>query len=463
MIFFRGPLLRSLFWGDPILFGDLCYGTLVSSQVVHELTEEAGAAFGCIEEGLRKGSQEYLEARFGSLVEELQTADMLPAIVFHDSRGGCECLAITLGNYLRAKVAKYRRDEKIESKIEALVKQRNLIPIPEGRVGKDGVLVLKPEEFDDVQQRKSLATAIALLQGIPRECTATPPGRTQLTNSELEEEFDLIKDPFKPGHPLHSLLLYGIGVHHAGLPALYRQVVERLFRMQRLGVVVSTSTLALGINMPSKTSVFAGDSLFLSPMQFQQEAGRAGRRGFDLRGHIVFFGLPGKKVQRLLVGELPRIEGSIPLTASLTLRLLMKAQVLPQAEDSVARAVGRLATCPFFCPSPSIPFQQAHLFQFFGRHLFAEGFLGPSRQAPAGQGLITNICTSRPLWLNFVPMCSASGDGLRGLCGAHLVGGARELRTRLTSPGARRLDGAVPGPAQGLGGSSLQLLSSPTP
>ena len=167
-------------------------------------------------------------------------------------------------------------------------------------------------------------------------------------------------------------------------------MVERLFRMQRLGVVVSTSTLALGINMPSKTSVFAGDSIYLSPMQFQQEAGRAGRRGFDLRGHIVFFGLPGKKVQRLLVGELPRLEGSIPMTASLTLRLLMKAQVLPQAEDFVSRAVARLASCPFFCPSPSIPFQQAHLFQFFVRHLFAEGFLGPARQAPARKGLTTS-------------------------------------------------------------------------
>ena len=434
---------------------------------------EAGAAFGCIEEDLRrKGSQEYLEARFGSLAEELQSADMLPAIVFHDSRVGCERLALALGNHLRAKVGKYRRDEKIQSKIDALVRLLNQIPVPEGRVGKDGVLILTPEEFDDVQQRKSLATAISLLEAIPQECTVTPPGRTQLTNSELEEEFDEKRDPFNPSRPLHSLLLYGVGVHHAGLPAVYRQAVERLFRMQRLGVVVSTSTLALGINMPSKTSVFAGDSIFLSPMQFQQEAGRAGRRGFDLRGHIVFFGLPGKKVQRLLVGELPRIEGSIPMTASLTLRLLMKAQVLPQAEDSVARAVGRLATCPLFCPSPSIPFQQAHLFQFFAQHVFAEGFLGPARQAPAGQGLTkkhvhhlpSSLVELRPrVCTPLYGMCSASGDGLRWLCGAHLVGGARELRTGLTSPGARRPDGVVPGPTQEFGGSALQLLSSPTP
>ncbi|CAE7632362.1 unnamed protein product, partial [Symbiodinium sp. CCMP2456] len=368
-------------------------------EVVHKLTEEAGTAFGRIEEDLRKQSRQYLSARFGFLVEELQSADMLPAIVFHDSRVGCEGLAMALGNYLREKVEKYRRDEKIQLKIEALVKQQCQTPEPEGHVGKDGVLILKPEEFDDLQEKKRLDAAISLLQMIPRQFTVTPPGRTQLTNSELEEEFDEKRHPFDPGHPLHSLLLHSIGVHHAGLPAVYRQVVER--------VVVSTSTLALGINMPSKTSVFAG-------------AGRAGRRGFDLRGHIVFFGLPGKKVQRLLVGELPRIEGSVPMTASLTLRLLMKAQVLPQAEDSVARAVGRLTSCPFFCPSPSIPFQQAHLFQFFVRHLFAEGFLGPAVTDYAGfvahvwwvepgnfalvsllqeRGILTELCQGPPMAL----------------------------------------------------------------
>lgn len=46
-------------------------------------------------------------------------------------------------------------------------------------------------------------------------------------------------------------------------------------------------------------------------MQFQQEAGRAGRRGFDLRGHTVFFGLPAKKVQSLLIGELPVMQGNL--------------------------------------------------------------------------------------------------------------------------------------------------------
>lgn len=74
----------------------------------------------------------------------------------------------------------------------------------------------------------------------------------------------------------------------------------------------------------------------------------------------------------------------------------MKAQVLPQAEDSVARAVGRLATCPLLCPSPSIPFQQAHLFQFFAQHVFAEGFLGPARQVTDYAGFVAHIWWEEP-------------------------------------------------------------------
>lgn len=46
--------------------------------------------------------------------------------------------------------------------------------------------------------------------------------------------------------------------------------------------------------MPSKTSVFAGSSIHLTQMTYQQEAGRAGRRGFDLRGHTVPWLAAGK-------------------------------------------------------------------------------------------------------------------------------------------------------------------------
>lgn len=101
----------------------------------------------------------------------------------------------------------------------------------------------------------------------------------------------------------------------------YRQVVEMLFRKGFLRVVIATGTLALGINMPCKTVVFAGDSVFLTALNYRQGAGRAGRRGFDVLGNVVFLGIAIEKVFRLLSSRLPDLNGHFPITTSLVLRL----------------------------------------------------------------------------------------------------------------------------------------------
>ncbi|KAF7790532.1 hypothetical protein EIP86_001488 [Pleurotus ostreatoroseus] len=80
-------------------------------------------------------------------------------------------------------------------------------------------------------------------------------------------------------------------------------------------------TLALGINAPTKTSVFCADSPFLTALMYRQCAGRAGRRGFDLLGKVVFYGLPLERAQRLVLSRLPSLGGSFPLTATMVLRL----------------------------------------------------------------------------------------------------------------------------------------------
>lgn len=67
-------------------------------------------------------------------------------------------------------------------------------------------------------------------------------------------------------------------------------------------MVIATGTLAFGINMPTRTVVFAGDHLFLSALQYRQMAGRAGRRGFDLLGCVVYFGIGERKIRSLMVG-----------------------------------------------------------------------------------------------------------------------------------------------------------------
>ena len=94
-------------------------------------------------------------------------------------------------------------------------------------------------------------------------------------------------------------VLDGYCAHHAGMLPLLKSVVERLFARGLLKVVFATETLALGINMPARTVVleklvkFNGvEHADLTPGEFTQLTGRAGRRGIDTEGHAVVVGGP---------------------------------------------------------------------------------------------------------------------------------------------------------------------------
>ncbi|KAI0002287.1 hypothetical protein BJV74DRAFT_876690 [Russula compacta] len=106
----------------------------------------------------------------------------------------------------------------------------------------------------------------------------------------------------------------GIAVHHSGMHMAYTALVERENSIFK-------GTLALGINAPTKSSVFCGDSPFLTALAFRQCAGRAGRRGFDLLGRVVFYGVPLDRINRLLLSRLPRLTGTFPLSSTMVLRL----------------------------------------------------------------------------------------------------------------------------------------------
>lgn len=69
--------------------------------------------------------------------------------------------------------------------------------------------------------------------------------------------------------------------------------------------------------MPCKSVVFAGDSPYLNTMNYRQMSGRAGRRGFDLVGHVAFFGIPEGKIKRLITARLADMQGNLPLTVAL--------------------------------------------------------------------------------------------------------------------------------------------------
>ncbi len=86
----------------------------------------------------------------------------------------------------------------------------------------------------------------------------------------------------------------GVAAHHAGLLPAFKEVVEELFQRKLVKVVFATETLALGINMPARTVVleklekFNGEGRVpITPGEYTQLTGRAGRRGIDVEGHSV--------------------------------------------------------------------------------------------------------------------------------------------------------------------------------
>ncbi|HEX8096256.1 DEAD/DEAH box helicase [Jatrophihabitans sp.] len=86
----------------------------------------------------------------------------------------------------------------------------------------------------------------------------------------------------------------GIAAHHAGMIPAFKEVVEELFVRGLVRVVFATETLALGINMPARTVLlerlvkFNGEThADLTPGEYTQLTGRAGRRGIDVEGHAV--------------------------------------------------------------------------------------------------------------------------------------------------------------------------------
>ncbi|HET7173737.1 MAG TPA: DEAD/DEAH box helicase [Nocardioidaceae bacterium] len=97
-----------------------------------------------------------------------------------------------------------------------------------------------------------------------------------------------------------AALQLGVASHHAGLLPAFKECVEELFAAGLVKVVFATETLALGINMPARTVAIERMTKWngethaeVTPGEYTQLTGRAGRRGIDVEGHAVVVWSPG--------------------------------------------------------------------------------------------------------------------------------------------------------------------------
>lgn len=98
------------------------------------------------------------------------------------------------------------------------------------------------------------------------------------------------------GPKLKTMLLRGVGVHHAGVLPKYRRIVEQLFQAKLLAFCVCTETLAAGINLPARSVILPtilkgpkDKKKLIDVAQAQQIFGRAGRPQYDDRGYVFAF------------------------------------------------------------------------------------------------------------------------------------------------------------------------------
>ena len=265
------------------------------------------------------GSESFLLQHFIQLAIDLKANGKLPGLFFYvDRREFCNQIAAHLIEFLN--LSEQRKKASISDKLDKLKISKAEKTLKALKKARDTAKVTKDSWIDDAIQNEEVLDSLSDVDEVDPDFSFTEP-RYKLPRKEMDEIINDIRWKMGPGQTiLLEGLRRGIGVHHTGLPKKYLRQVEFLFRKKHLQIVISSQTLALGINMPCKSAVFVGgDSVHLNSVQFRQMSGRAGRRGFDDIGHVIFYGTTPKKISKLLSSRLPRIVGSAPFNTSLTL------------------------------------------------------------------------------------------------------------------------------------------------
>ena len=169
-----------------------------------------------------------------------------------------------------------------------------------------------------------------------------------------------------------------------------------MFRQKFVQMVYATTTLAQGIHMPCRTVVFAGDSIFLNSLNYQQAAGRAGRRGFDQDGHVIFFGIKSNKISRLLNANLPKILGNSPMNVSQILRLYTLVSASADTKDALSRVLCFMNNPLILQTSPKMGPHLKLFFVFASSLLFRLNLIDIEGSPIGFAGLISHIHYHEP-------------------------------------------------------------------
>jgi superfamily II RNA helicase len=140
-------------------------------------------------------------------------------------------------------------------------------------------------------------------------------------------------------HQIYDLLCRGIAFHHSGLLPLLKEIIEVLFSKGFVKIMFCTETFAVGLNMPTKTVLFAGFKKYdeqtggmrmLRTDEYIQMAGRAGRRGKDDKGIVIY--LPDREpvtsseMKGMMKGSRPPIQSRMDFHYDFILKTIQASE-----------------------------------------------------------------------------------------------------------------------------------------
>ncbi|MGL5939597.1 MAG: DEAD/DEAH box helicase [Waterburya sp.] len=278
------------------------------------------------------------------VVQELQAKDMLPAIYIIFSRRGCEQAVDTLDGL---DLVTPEEGQEIENILLYFFLANNLelqTALLQNFAESNGELTALLRDYLAANEQAEVKLAQYL--------TADPNQKYLLwqflcANSQIARI-----EQIEP-------LMRGIASHHAGLLPAWKELVERLFELGLVKVVFATATLAAGINMPARTTVMSalskrtdGGHSMLSPSEFLQISGRAGRRGKDKVGHVVTVQTPfegAKEAAFLATSEAEPLRSWFTPSYGMVLNLLQKyslSEVKELLERSFAEYLSQKRLAP---------------------------------------------------------------------------------------------------------------------
>lgn len=253
------------------------------------------------------------------VVQQLSANDMLPAIYIIFSRRGCDRAVDELDS-----LALVTPEE--ATQIETILLHFFLVGNLELQ---NSVLSYFTEENETLANliREYLAQNPQAETNLLTYLVANPNQKYLLWQFLCEQSQIARIDQIEP-------LMRGIAAHHAGLLPAWKELVERLFESALVKIVFATATLAAGINMPARTTVMSalskrtdGGHSMLTPSEFLQISGRAGRRGKDKVGHVVTLQTPyegAKEAAFLATSEAEPLRSWFTPSYGMVLNLLQK-------------------------------------------------------------------------------------------------------------------------------------------